>query len=308
MVQRPAMALGLVVTVAAVVIAGADARRLAYFGFYCDGDAGVDVAGGQAGNCNVACAANLTLLREARERGFSVGMASVRDAFFVDTFGPDGRWTGLRLRADWRAQWSARATALVPYMQHGVVSALFLGDELCWNGVAYEDLVRCADAVRAVFPALIVYYNEAMPTVVMGRNIFNASVPYAEVPRSIDWVSFDAYGAVADTRAAYIAHLYTKMAPHQRAMLVPDAYGSTHDPHMTLAEHQAVRRPAWAAADRARAVRRLTDGRPRRARAAAPAARRAVLPVGAAGRPHRRPSAVALVRAPRPPSPAARLV
>ena len=61
------------------------------------------------------------------------------------------------------------------------------------------------------------------------RNCFNVSIGYTQVPDAITWISFDFYNPPGSyVKTEYEEYLYPKMAPHQRALLVPDASTSLH--------------------------------------------------------------------------------
>ena len=150
---------------------------------------------------------------------------------------PSSVWSGHRLFPDWRERWAALATTLEPWVVNGTVGGLFVGDELCWGGLPFDDLVEMTAVIaNTTWPGLpssqprpIIHYNEAKGAIVDDKDWLGRPVNYSHVPLGVDWVSFDFYNPPASyVRQWYESSLYPKMAPHQRVLLVPDASTSAH--------------------------------------------------------------------------------
>ena len=109
-------------------------------------------------------------------------------------------------------------------------------------------MYRCVAATAWAPPPprpLVLYGNEAKGSIVDGRDCFGNANNITHVPRALDWISFDFYNPPASyVRRWYEEHLYPKMAPHQRALLVPDASSSAH-----LRPDTTGPPPGWAVAD-----------------------------------------------------------
>ena len=207
----------------------------------------------QVGFANFGCATDFPTL----QRGAALGMSSFfrTQTFLVDDGGNsstrvrgaerDAAWSGHRLFPDWRERWAALAAELGPWVANGTVSGLFIGDELCWGGLPFTDLVDMATAIaNTTWPAPsngmgpqsqrtsrpIVHYNEAKGAVVDDKDWQGNIVNFTHVPLGVDWVSFDFYNPPPGetVRQWYEASLYPKMATHQRVLLVPDASTSVH--------------------------------------------------------------------------------
>lgn len=146
---------------------------------------------------------------------------------------------GHLLFPDWLARWTSLSTQLQPYVANGTISGFHVGDELCWGGLPYANMSAMATAIRSTaWPGaeerlekapLIIYGNEGAGVFVRDRSCYNKSIGYSHVPDAIDWISFDFYNPPGSyVKTEYEQYLYPKMAPHQKALLVPDASTSLH--------------------------------------------------------------------------------
>ena len=198
----------------------------------------------QSGFANLGASDDLRTLAAGASLGMA-GLYRLQRHLTQRNWFPNGSYAGLNLTADYRERWAALSASLRPWVANGTVRGFHLGDELCWNGLPYEQLASLAEMVGgtewgAAAPPMIVYTNEAMGPIVCDVDYFGRRVGYAKVPDAVTWVSFDFYNPPAShVRWLYELHLYPKMAPHQRALLVPDASASAHrDPP-----------PGWTVAD-----------------------------------------------------------
>lgn len=212
-------------------------RHLEYLGFYgCQPST-------QAGWASLCISDNRSVFSEAKESGLA-GMVQATWAFFENAKPPR---VGLQLRADWQAGWremwngtecstSGYPPCIAQLREELKIFGIFLGDELLNSGVYVTELTTAADAVKYDWPDAIVYWNEAWGPVV--ENVTWAKThsnltALRSVPNAIDWISLDYYRddstAWTVPEAAYPASVYPKMKPHQRALLVPQAFGRKND-------------------------------------------------------------------------------
>ena len=143
------------------------------------------------------------------------------------------------LRHNHSAIWAELRQPLCDLIVDQKALGFFLGDELVYGGLPWGELDTYATMVKDGCPSAKVYYNEAFPPIFgMGRmHTLNASPYfYPHVPTSLDWVSMDLYpdwfsvgGAIEFVRWS----LFGKMADHQRAVLVPPAYGDRPNASIT---------------------------------------------------------------------------
>eukprot|EP01052_Picozoa_sp_SAG31_P043601 SAG31_NODE_7316_length_1721_cov_2.074599_2_plen_323_part_01 len=127
------------------------------------------------------------------------------------------------LKTDWRELWAGASQHYAPMIANGSAVGFMLGDEIVSSGCTCEAVALMAQAVRDDFPDVPIYYNENVPTV---------QEPYFTLPPALSWFSFDYYhydgndtGAhVKAVRDMYEKHVYPKMLPHQKLLLVPGAF------------------------------------------------------------------------------------
>jgi len=161
----------------------------------------------------------------------------------------------------------------------GTIIGFNLGDELVNNCISPAALETGANAIRADFPRgeAIIWYNEASGPVKhplqapsQCHHIIspNATFEY-KIPTALDWFSIDMYhmngvveGWVKDqVRDFYDRHIFPNLTLHQRAVLVPGAFGSNVNKYPNGTEicnrtcydamcaHDAVDFMAWAQGD-----------------------------------------------------------
>ena len=138
------------------------------------------------------------------------------------------------LRPDWQASWGALAAQAAPLLESGVIMGFNLGDELVWNCLDPANLTIAANAVRASFPAAILWYNEATPPLANDIDSCGHTHVNYSIPAALDIFSTDIYhmdGAVdgwvaANVKPFYEAHIFPRLGASQRVMLVPGSFGS----------------------------------------------------------------------------------
>lgn len=172
--------------------------------------------------------ADPVVIKRYHAAGLGPSLLHVRETFFC----------GNRLCADYKAKWATlRDSVVLPMLKEKSVFGVFFGDELCWQCLSWQNLSTAVDTVRADLPRgeAILYYNEAFPVLAASKcstggdfdpNRTNFSYP--RVPTGLDWVSLDYYpdeGTLLGAPRLFEQYLYPKMAPHQKALFVPPAYG-----------------------------------------------------------------------------------
>jgi len=150
--------------------------------------------------------------------------------YFFDGSGPGG---ALALRADYQQWWATASQLATPLLANGTIFGFFLGDELIWNNLPYNDLVFASKTIKAAFPNATLYYNEAYPVFTQNINSQGHPANYTAVPASFDWVSIDFYpveGTFQTAQNIYRTLLYPKMTATQMVLFVPPAYGTVTNP------------------------------------------------------------------------------
>lgn len=140
---------------------------------------------------------NLTVIKEYHQQGIGPSLLNVRDIFFGAHMlapGYEERWRTVYKRD------------IEPLMRVGALMGVFLGDELCWNCIPFNNLTTAVNTVRSDIPkgAGIIYYNEAFPvfadvnmwTAACGEHVA-VTQGYPHVPSNLDWVSMDYYPDVS---------------------------------------------------------------------------------------------------------------
>jgi hypothetical protein len=162
------------------------------------------------------------------------------DTFFTTRPYVNGSYYGYELRADYESAWNTTwVNNILPLVSEGSVFGIWLGDEVCWNGVQHGMLAAAADLVKNTWPDAIVYYNEAEPVITNGVDLWGEDVGYSDVPASISWFSIDYYRLdnsswLYPELVLYPLYIYELMHPSQCALTVPGSYGSEHDPSNPL--------------------------------------------------------------------------
>jgi hypothetical protein len=147
---------------------------------------------------------------------------------------------GFRLRPDAASSWAAVATVASELLANKSIIGFNLGDELVWNCLPPDQLRAGVDLIRKSFPRgeAIIWYNEAIPVLTDGisqcnRTSAHPMQPYT-IPDGLDWFSIDMYhtdgpepGWVAShVRRFYEQQIYPNLTSHQKALVVPGAFGS----------------------------------------------------------------------------------
>ena len=181
-----------------------------------------------------------TLQRLHLEGGFGPSLLRVREVLFWPRHA-----AAHGLRPDFIKRWRRTFAQLRPLLASGAAFGVFLGDELLWDCVPYDDLVTASALVRKDLDAarmdrgdgqrFIIYYNEAFPpldNITMWRDKCGDQVAlrggFPSVPATIDWTSMDYYpneGTFDGAQRIYRERLYPKLNEHQRVLFVPPAFG-----------------------------------------------------------------------------------
>eukprot|EP01047_Picozoa_sp_COSAG01_P057012 COSAG01_NODE_6539_length_3615_cov_36.097554_1_plen_329_part_00 len=229
--------------------AGASESHLKYFTWY-------DVGSGPLMNAT-ASYTNLRLSSTIEQASVTKTQFQQDSLLAVESvlwYYPKGE-RGFRLRPDVHISWAAVAPVAAQLLANESIIGFNLGDELVWNCLPPNELQAGVDLIRKSFPrvssgsgrAAIIWYNEAVPVLTPGISQCNRSVgqpmmPYT-IPAGIDWFSIDMYhsdgpepGWVGShVRKFYEEQIYPNLTVHQRALLVPGAFGShvNHFPNGT---------------------------------------------------------------------------
>jgi len=155
------------------------------------------------------------------------GMLELSSVFFQPMQEVNASLKGLTLRQDAYSQWEAQIPAIQAAVDEGAVQGFFLGDELVYSNITWDQLNRTASLVKQTFPSCFLYYNEGGSPLYGGSNINGFHEPYPFVPHSFDFVSSDDYHSI-DTQESprwfYEKYLYPKMSAAQRAFVVPPVF------------------------------------------------------------------------------------
>ena len=130
----------------------------------------------------------------------------------------------------WQGRLVNLGKLLRPHMATGAIAGIFVGDELLHMNLGYDNLVNLSQALRTQFPKPAVLYGNFEGSWITNDKLF------PRVPLSWDLVSADEYWNAnhTDDHTAgwplageiYSLHLLPKMAPHQKALLVPGTFAS----------------------------------------------------------------------------------
>ena len=106
----------------------------------------------------------------------------LNEIFFelVDHNAPSGNHYSLR--TDYQTRWTTFAATNNLTVNSTMVQAFYLGEEVFWNGISYEELKAAADHIKNTFPHVPIMMIEAYPV-----------LDEIQIPSSIDWVGFDHY-------------------------------------------------------------------------------------------------------------------
>ncbi|MFI4910201.1 MAG: hypothetical protein ACIAQZ_00895 [Sedimentisphaeraceae bacterium JB056] len=185
---------------------------------------------------NFSMVSDLSLLNETASRG-KAGIVEVGKVFCEEVWAGDV-WDGWTLRSDWQRCWDAFADLAAPLVASGHIEGFIILDEPVWNGVEVSEIATIATAIKADFPTTKVLVVEARPVFVDGVNSFDEPVDYDPIPADVDWIGFDCYSeTIATVQSDYQTYLYPKMSAGQKAVIVPQAFGSEGNPGATLDDY-----------------------------------------------------------------------
>ena len=165
---------------------------------------------------------------------------------------PPQLWTGTprRLAPGWKGILDEYKATIAPFIANQTIVGIFMGDELVCAGMAVSNFTAVSSALRTEFgPSLLLYTNECSG----GLNQMSASdLAYLDLfsidiydNRNEDGVRLDSRPVisvpsvspdwhvptqVAEVRAAreiYEKSIFSKLAPHQKVILVPGVFGNT---------------------------------------------------------------------------------
>ena len=160
---------------------------------------------------------------------------------------PDLKWRNQNetgLKPHWRESLSAGLAQAEPYLRSGVLTGIFMGDELATQGIPFENITSVADAIQLTLAKTggLVYLNEGIGPFDPQHPKF-AGTWGARIPSSIDLFSIDDYCLLrpdkfdtgwpncSDPTAEAVQvqrflaeHVKPLMTPRQRLMVVPGLF------------------------------------------------------------------------------------
>ena len=226
-------AMVMVVTGVHILPANSYNHNLKYFSIWNTGAGAVEYPGDEMNSSFINFFFDIDrpeLFQALADQGYGPSLLHVRTVLFYPRHD-----TRKGLRPDYAQRWNATLEALLPLIKKRLAMGVFLGDELCWDCVGWNDLKAAADLVRGTLPkSAVIYYNEAFPPL-DDVGMWNASCGpkialeqgYPHVPKSIDWVSIDYYpneGTFEGAQRIYREKIFPKMNQEQRVLFVPPAF------------------------------------------------------------------------------------
>jgi hypothetical protein len=125
-------------------------------------------------------------------------------------------------------------TTLLPGLASGMLSGVFIGDEICCaHPKCWPQLDTVAKTLRQLLgPTAILYLNECAIS-----HEWEFSGP---IPADLDYVSVDLYAnlgvtEVADAKTFYEKNVLPKLAPHQQAIVMPGTFACSTYPNKRFA-------------------------------------------------------------------------
>ena len=215
--------------------AGGHVKYLSFYGF--DPDE-------QAGWASLGISRNISLVKRGAARGFD----HLLDIELV-LFSPNNG-NGRRLLPGYMQRWQRLWETIRPQLHSLRLIGVFLGDELVANGMPSAHLAAAADAVRHSWRNATIYANEGWTSIV--RKQGGANWTDGKLPANLSWISYDWYEYSSQgwlrPECEYKFWLYPMMHPTQRAVLVPQAFGSSTGPRRNSADPGSARHKNWSRA------------------------------------------------------------
>jgi len=198
------------------------ASHLSWVGFW-----GVEDVSLLTGWGNFYMTHDVAQIQKAKQLGIKI-MYDLEDTFYTIN-----AQSFLVLKTNISLIWKQAESQIKPLYDSGLVMGFFMGDELTWNGLPYNDLVLSIEMVRASFPKpAIILYNEAYPVFTQDINSHNQKIGYNTVPTALDWLSMDFYpdeGTFQDNINIYNTKIFPKMNIGQSALYVPPGYATSQN-------------------------------------------------------------------------------
>jgi len=182
---------------------------------------------------NLGYSLNLTLLVNNANKGINQ-LYELND-MYIDT--PNG----LILSENWT---EVITDEIIEMYNNRTIIGFFMGDELMWDGLSYNNLTLTAEYVRFLFPNAFIWENE-------GANVFKCNKTYGKcinghnrivnitdgIPPGLSVISVDMYHMnhpdskfVSVVKQFYQTWIYPKLHNHQRAFTVPGSFASNFNP------------------------------------------------------------------------------
>lgn len=171
-------------------------------------------------------------LQKAQEKGFKVIMEL--GYLFFNEDPKTGKFNVALLRSDYADLWKKFKNLIAPYSS--LIVAFYPFDEPYWSAystkVPYETMTMHLDTIAKVakkdFPSIALLFIDGFP-------VINENLP---IPQNWDWIGMDCYGSFTNcgwpgqekSIPSYYSILKSKMAPHQKLVIIPDAFLFSHNP------------------------------------------------------------------------------
>ena len=141
----------------------------------------------------------------------------------------------------WRQAWFGNATVggvwnttVKRLADEKKIIGVYVGDELLGGEITVSNLSAIFGYIKEGDESLITYYNEEWAPINDPAWRDSVGEPFGQLPVSLDWISYDFYRlnnvSWLQPMCEYPQNLYPRMAPHQRAVLLPGGWGSTSGP------------------------------------------------------------------------------
>lgn len=171
-------------------------------------------------------------LIKAKSKGFKVLLEIPLIFFSFDT--NKNKFNLNTLRSDYKSRWLKFKNIISPYLTS--IAGFYPFDEPFWNaqanGISSASMLKMLEeignVIKSDLPQIPIIFIEAYPMITSNLKI----------PKNWDWIGMDCYGSFdkcglpgnEKSIPEYYNLLKTKIHPHQRLILVPDAFVFTEMP------------------------------------------------------------------------------
>lgn len=166
--------------------------------------------------------------------------------------GYDGHNNGTDLAPGWEAVLTRFAQEeVLPRLANKTAIGVFLGDELCCHNSTcwHRQLYPLAAKLRSLLPAsAVLWENDCGDSIAGGCDAGRPACekPLDRFPDALDWVSIDMYDGyapgsngsaeAANVRAWATKHLFPRMNPRQKIVVVPGTFACSNTSYISVAD------------------------------------------------------------------------